>query len=85
MIDYNKRAQEAFEMIPSQRQKEILEDLESKAYKQSFNNPQEDNILSLIADSTILLGKLGSKWIKDSIEGAKIIKRELKGDNNENI
>lgn len=73
MNNYDNRLKEAWERVPSHRQKSILEELERKAYKQDFevNNEENkvystvssDNPLEPIADVIVdALGGVGVLW-----------------------
>ena len=80
MLNYNERMNKAWEQIPQHRQKEILDELEHKAYQQDFSRgikevepikwttDSEGNIMEPIAD-LIYTGLKGIKWlVKDIIE-----------------
>ena len=56
MLNYNERLNEAWEKVPEQHKKQLLEELEHKAYNQDFieyTNEDEDNILAPIVDALI--------------------------------
>ena len=56
MLNYNERLNEAWEKVPEQHKKQLLEELEHKAYNQDFieyTKEDEDNILAPIVDAFI--------------------------------
>lgn len=54
MLDYDKRLNEAWEKVPEQHKKEMLEQLEHQAYQQDFQPYDNDgNIIEVVVDAII--------------------------------
>lgn len=74
MLNYDKRLNDAWEKVPSHRQKDILDDLERKAYKQDFSSNEvnkQENAVYTNNDSNIL--EPIADVIVDALDGAKIL------------
>lgn len=88
MVDYDKRMKDAWEQVPQHRQKEILHDLEHKAYKVDYSNNEPDRVISPsddynlaepLADAIIGISKFMCNWIIEAAGGVGVIIREIKG------
>lgn len=81
MNNYNKRMNEAWDRIPSHRQKDILYDLEHKAYNQDFStnevNKTENSVYSNNSNENIL--EPVADMIVDAIGGAKVLWKCITG------
>lgn len=56
MLNYDDRLKEAWSKVPEHRQRQILEEMEHKAYNQDFveyTNKDEDNILAPLVDALV--------------------------------
>ena len=54
MLDYDKRLNEAWNKVPEQHKKEMLEQLEHQAYQQDFQSYDDScNIIEVVIDAVI--------------------------------
>lgn len=71
MLNYNDRLNQAWDKVPEQHKKQILEELEHKAYQQDFTYTAEDNcsyddnynIIEVVIDAVINCIKVIAKHI----------------------
>ena len=72
MLNYNDRLNQAWDKVPEQHKKQLLEELEHKAYQQDFNDYTKDekcnyddscNVIEILVDAIIDCIKVIAKFI----------------------
>ncbi|MGM9544217.1 MAG: hypothetical protein ACI3T9_04475 [Romboutsia timonensis] len=64
MLDYKNRMNDAWDKIPVQHQKQILEEMEHKAYQQDFQNYDDScNVIEVLVDAIIACVKVIAKHL----------------------
>lgn len=54
MLNYNDRLNEAWEKVPEQHKKQLLEEMEHKAYTQDFQHYDDScNVIEIVIDAII--------------------------------